>query len=143
MVALLARFGDIRFVRYVLASLGALAADIGCFMALIAHGHSAAAAAATGYGVGILAHWFLSSRKVFTGMVAPGGRARTRQKALFVLSAMVGLGCTTAIVGLGGLAGIDPGLAKLTAIPTSFLATWAIRSRIVFSAGSGGCVAGG
>jgi hypothetical protein len=36
MVALLARLGDLRLVRYLLASVGALAVDMGCFLALLA-----------------------------------------------------------------------------------------------------------
>ncbi len=133
MAALLARIGDIRFLRYVLASIGALAVDVLGFMALLALGVPAVLAATTGYAAGILAHWLLSSRKVFTGMVAPVGRARTRQKGLFVLSALVGLGLTAAIVGLGEAIGIDPRLSKLVAIAMSFFVTWGIRSRIVFS----------
>ncbi|MEQ8772404.1 MAG: hypothetical protein RIC51_06145, partial [Erythrobacter sp.] len=60
--------------------------------------------------------------------------ARTRQKALFVISALLGLGLTTAIVGFGDMAGIDPRIAKLVAIGVSFMATWLVRSRIVFRA---------
>ena len=64
--------------------------------------------------------------------VAERGPTRTRQKALFVGSALAGLALTTAIVGLGDLAGIDPRLAKLAAIGVSFVLTWLLRSRMVF-----------
>lgn len=132
MAALFARIGDIRFLRYLLASISALAVDMLAFIALMALGVPAVLAAVAGYAAGIFGHWMLSSRKVFTGMVAQG-RGRTRQKGLFVFSALVGLGLTAAIVGMGEAIGIDPRLAKLAAIATSFLATWRIRSRIVFS----------
>lgn len=131
-VDLATRLRDIRFVRYVLASVGALAVDMGAFLALLGSGMAAAPASAVGYSLGILAHWLLSSRTVFADGVAERGAARTRQKALFVVSALIGLSLTTAIVGLGVWAGIDPRLAKLAAIAISFLTTWLLRARIVF-----------
>lgn len=130
--SVLAKIGDMRFLRYVLASVGALAVDVGCFLGLMAGGIAAAPASAVGYSLGILAHWLMSSRAVFHDSVADGGIARTRQKALFVISALIGLGLTTAIVGFGDWSGIDPRLAKGVAIVVSFIVTWLIRSRIVF-----------
>ena len=132
--AILSKLRDIRFVRYVLASVGALAVDVGVFLMLLNLGVIAAAASAAGYSVGILAHWLMSSRAVFQDSVAAGGMARTRQKALFVISALVGLALTTAIVASAVALTVDPRLAKGAAIIVSFLATWLIRSRIVFRA---------
>lgn len=134
MGALLARVADIRLVRYLLASGGALAVDLGCFLALLALGAWPASASALSYGAGIVAHWLMSSRAVFADGVATGGLERTRQKALFVGSALVGLALTTAIVWGGDTAGIDPRLAKVVAIGVSFTATWLLRSRVVFRA---------
>ncbi|KPP88360.1 GtrA family protein [Erythrobacter sp. HL-111] len=131
---LLARLRDQRFARYVAASFGALAVDVGAFLALLALGAAAAPASAAGYSLGILAHWLMSSRAVFGDGVAAGGLARARQKALFVISALIGLGLTTAIVWAGDRAAIDPRIAKAAAIVVSFLATWLLRSRIVFRA---------
>lgn len=130
--SVLSKLRDVRFVRYVLASVGALAVDVGCFLALLALGVAAAPASAIGYSLGILAHWLMSSRAVFQDKVASGGMARTQQKALFVISALIGLALTTAIVGVGDWSGIDPRLAKAVAIVVSFFVTWLIRSRIVF-----------
>ena len=48
-------------------------------------------ASATGYSLGIVAHWLLSSRAVFQQGVAARGPQRTRQKAMFVGSALFGL----------------------------------------------------
>ncbi len=132
MSALILRLKDARFIRYVLASVGALAVDMGCFLALLALGTWPAGASAIAYCAGILAHWLMSSRAVFTGNVAERGAARTRQKALFVISALLGLALTTGMVWGGDAAGIDPRLAKLAAIGVSFAATWIIRSTIVF-----------
>lgn len=136
MIAKVIRIADVRLVRYGLASVGALAVDLGSFLALLALGAPAAAASALGYGLGIVAHWLLSSRAVFADTVATRGRARTRQKGLFVVSAMIGLAVTTGIVGLADLSGIDPRLAKLAAIAVSFSITWMLRNKVVFRGGS-------
>lgn len=136
MAALLARLGDVRLVRYLLASVGALAVDVGCFLALLSVGMWPASASAVGYALGIVAHWLMSSRAVFADTVAERGLARTRQKALFVVSALVGLALTSGIVWAGDAAGFDPRAAKLVAVAVSFTATWLLRSRIVFRGGS-------
>ena len=132
MTALISRLTDIRLIRYVLASIGALAVDVGTFLALLSVGMWATGASAIGYCLGIAAHWLMSSRAVFIGNVAAPGAARTRQKALFVISALVGLAITTAIVWTGDNSGIDPRIAKVIAIAVSFFATWILRSRVVF-----------
>lgn len=119
-------------IRYGIASVGALAVDMGLFLALLSIGMMAAIASAIGYSAGIVAHWILSSRKVFNDSVAERGAARTRQKALFVVSALIGLALTTAIVGLVTALHGDPRLAKLVAIVVSFTATWLLRKHLVF-----------
>jgi putative flippase GtrA len=129
---MLRRLSDIVFLRYIAASAFALGLDLGSFLAMLAFGVTAAAAAAVGYSLGIVAHWLVSSRAVFSTGVAERGPERTRQKALFVMSALLGLGLTTAIVGLGGSAGLDPRLAKLIAIAASFTLTWLMREKIIF-----------
>lgn len=128
----LLRLGDVRLVRYLLASVGALAADVGCFLALLGMGLAAAPASFVGYGLGIAVHWVLSSRAVFADSVAQRGFARTRQKVQFVVSALIGLALTTLIVWAGARAGLDPRAAKLVAIGASFAVTWLLRSRVVF-----------
>ncbi|MGB3796569.1 MAG: GtrA family protein [Alteraurantiacibacter sp.] len=129
---IITRLTDVRLVRYLLASIGALAVDVGTFLALLSVGMWATGASAVGYCLGIAAHWLMSSRAVFIGNVAERGAARTRQKTMFVISALVGLALTTAIVWAGETSGIDPRLAKLLAIAVSFVATWILRSRVVF-----------
>ncbi len=135
MQALLASWRRLVLLRYLFASVGALAVDLGSFLALLALGTAAAPASAAGYALGIVAHWLASSRTVFVGGVAERGAERTRQKALFVGSALVGLALTTAIVASGTALGMDPRLAKLGAIFVSFAVTWLLRSRIVFGSG--------
>ena len=130
--ALVRRFDLARLVRYGFASAAALAVDMGAFLLLLSAQMVAAPASALAYSLGIVTHWFLSSRAVFTDTVAQQGPQRTRQKALFVGSALVGLALTTAIVGAGDVAGIDPRFAKLAAIAVSFTATWLLRSKVVF-----------
>ncbi|MEQ1509158.1 MAG: GtrA family protein [Sphingopyxis sp.] len=125
--------GDVRWMRYVLASGVALGTDAGLFLILLGTGMSAWSASALGYSSGILVHWLVSSRIVFAdGAAARGSDERTRQKALFVGSALVGLAITTAIVGGFDVAGLDPRPAKLLAIIISFQATYLLRSRVVF-----------
>ena len=121
------------YLRYVVASAGALGLDMAIFMAALAFGTGAMGAAAAGYASGIGAHWLLSSRAVFTGSLAQKGKARRQQQALFLASALVGLTLTTAIVGIGSLMGADPRLAKLVAIGVSFQATYLLRRKVVFA----------
>ena len=118
--------------RYLAASVVALGFDMASFLALLATGMDAAPAAGLSYTLGIGVHWFISSRAVFVAGVAERGPARTRQKALFVASALVGLALTSGVVGLGSALGLDPRLAKVAAVGISFLATWLLRARIVF-----------
>ncbi len=126
------RIRQIVLVRYILASVGALAVDMGTFLALLSAGVPPVAASAVGYAIGITVHWILSSRKVFADQVASSGIERTRQKAMFVVSALIGLGVTTLIVGGASAAGLDPRAAKLVAIVVSFAVTWLLRKRVVF-----------
>ncbi|KPF54183.1 MULTISPECIES: GtrA family protein [Novosphingobium] len=126
------RLGQHTLVRYILASVGALAVDIGSFLALLALGVPAMAASALGYALGIAAHWLLSSRAVFAENVAASGPARLRQQALFVGSALVGLAITTLVVGGMVQLGLDPRTAKIVAIALSFAATWVLRKQVVF-----------
>jgi len=134
LVSIVTRLRDVRLIRYILASVGALAVDVGTFLAFMALGMAAAPASAMGYSLGILAHWLMSSRAVFQDSVAAGGSQRTRQKALFVISALVGLVLTYGIVQSGAWAGMHPLASKGIAIVVSFTATWLLRSKIVFRA---------
>lgn len=135
MTAILSRLHRIRLLRYGFASVAALAVDMASFLALLALLVPATLASALGYGVGIITHWLFSSRTVFTDSVAERGPERTRQKVMFVASALIGLALTIAIVGAGEMAGLDPRMAKIFAVGVSFAATWLLRSKIVFRSG--------
>lgn len=129
---MLRRAVDNVLMRYLLASAFALAVDMGGFLILLRLGLVATLAAICGYTLGIAAHWLLSSRTVFTAEVARRGPERTRQKALFVASALLGLGLTTLVMSLGTASQIDPRLAKLAAICLSFTVTWLLRRTVIF-----------
>jgi len=132
----LLKLRDVRVIRYGFASVGALAVDVGVFLAMLAANVAAAPASAFGYTFGIIAHWILSSRKVFQDKVAVDGKARALQKTLFVVSALLGLGLTTLVVGAADYAGFDPRMAKVVAIVASFMLTYLLRSKVVFQHGS-------
>lgn len=118
--------------RYLGASVIALGCDMAAFMVMLRLGLAPGPAAAAGYGLGIVVHWLVSSRKVFSDSVVRQGAGRTRQKALFVASALIGLAVTTLIVGAGSMLGLDPRLAKLAAVGASFMVTWLLRDVFVF-----------
>lgn len=121
------------YTRYIGASLVSLGLDFGVFMATLSLGVPPAIAAATGYVAGILCHWAISTRLVFVGQVAASSAGRRQQQILFLLSAFVGLGITTGIVGIATRYGIDPRLAKGAAIVVSFQATYVLRRKVVFA----------
>lgn len=123
----------ITYARYVMASLLALSADLALFMALLGVGLHPVPASAAGYSIGLLAHWFASSRLVFAHQPARFVSYRRRQKLLFLASALIGLAITSAIVGLGSYLGLDPRLAKLGAIAVSFQITYILRRSVVFA----------
>ena len=133
----IAFFRQLTFIRYGVVSVGALAVDLGIFLVLLKMGMVSPIAAAIGYGVGIITHWTLSSRKVFQDRVSDRGtRQRTQQKAMFAVSALLGLVITMSIVGVGDALGLDPRIAKLMAIGISFALTYLLRNIVIFRTGS-------
>lgn len=118
--------------RYVMASVAALAVDIGLFLALMHLGLPAMAASALGYGAGLMVHWLLSTRFVFDEGMDSRGAERARQKSLFVVTGLIGLCITSAIVGGCDLMGMDPRLAKIVAVAISFQATYLARRTAIF-----------
>ena len=120
------------FLRYFAASGIALGVDATCFFALAAMGARPGAAAAIGYCIGIATHWLISSRAVFADELAERGRERTRQKMLFVVSALAGLAVTTLIVSAGAAFGVPLAVTKGIAVAVSFTLTWIARRWIVF-----------
>lgn len=131
MLALARRLRGITYSRYLAVSIAALTIDLGLFLLLQQLGLPVFAVSALSYSAGIVAHWLLSSRMVFAAELRPRGAARTGQQALFVLSALVGLGITVAIVSFASMV-IDARLAKLVAVIVSFQVTYLLRRSLVF-----------
>jgi putative flippase GtrA len=126
-------FRQLTYMRYLAVSVTALGIDLGLFLILLQTGMNSVAASAIGYSVGILVHWFLSSRKVFQDRVSDRGTAeRTQQKAMFVMSALLGLVTTMAIMALGEWLVIDARISKLVAIAVSFQLTYVLRNILIF-----------
>jgi putative flippase GtrA len=123
----------VQYARYIMASAVALSADIAIFLLLLNTGMAPVPASAAGYMVGLAVHWLMSSRLVFANQALPFASRRRRQKLLFVVSALIGLAITSAIVGFGSHFGLDPRLAKLAAIAVSFQATYLLRRTVVFA----------
>lgn len=130
----LSRLPSFTYVRYGIGSMVALGSDLTLFTALLRLGMAPVHASALGYALGILVHWLISSRFVFAQGAAAGGMARARQKGLFLGSALIGLGLTTGIMTMGGMAGLSPMAAKLIAIAVSFQTTYLLRKSLVFTA---------
>lgn len=122
------------FVRYLGASVTALAVDVGLFLFLLRSGLHAPASSAISFCAGIAVHWLISSRLVFATTAAPPGPDRWRQKFLFLMSAALGLTLTVGIVGYGAAIGTDPRLAKLFAVVASFSTIYLVRRLFVFAA---------
>lgn len=122
----------ITYARYIMASALALAADLSLFMALLELGLQPVPASMAGYCGGLVIHWIVSSRLVFAEQAVRGPQ-RTRQKALFVISTLIGLALTSLIVGTGSHFGLDPRLAKLIAVAVSFQTTYLLRRSVVFA----------
>lgn len=118
------------FGRYLLASLCALCGDMLLFLALLQAGMPPSIAGAMGYAGGLLLHWVISVRFVFPSAAGPTYRHRVG----FAVSAAVGIAVTSGLISGLSVAGMAPALAKLFAVPVSFLSVYAIRKYGVFAA---------
>lgn len=121
-----------RLARYMVASAAGTGVDLGAFLALYGAGVAPVVAAVASYVLGMLLHWFVSSRFVFADRLAGAGWARGGQQALFAASAFAGLAITAGIVGLFEHLGSDPRLGKLVAMTASFVCVFLLRLLWVF-----------
>ena len=134
MRAIARRIADLDFTRYFVASIGALAVDMGSFLLLLETSLHPGISAAIAYTLGIVAHWILLSRSVFEQGTHQAGTARTRQKAVFLLTTWGGLAVTTAIVAVAVEFGLLAEIAKGAAVVISFVMNYFIRKHYVFTA---------
>lgn len=124
--------GRLRYARYLVASAMSLGVDLASFLLMLQINIPAVQASMLGYTSGLVVHWLLSSRLVFANKIQSTVAARTRQKLLFVLSALIGLAITAALIRCGMQLGIHPGLSKLAAIAVSFNVTYMLRHYLIF-----------
>lgn len=87
--------GRFTFTRYLLASVCALSGDFALFLMLNHMGLPPALAALGGYSGGIVLHWLISVHFVFEVQ----GRATHVQRVAFIVSALIGMAITMALVG--------------------------------------------
>jgi putative flippase GtrA len=122
------------FIGYFLVSVCALAVDMGTFLLLLKTSLPPGICAAIGYSAGIVVNWVLLTRSVFQGRTADRGHARTRQKLIFIVTTLGGLGATSAIVGLASFVGANLIFSKILSIFTSFFLNYFVRRNFVFAA---------
>jgi putative flippase GtrA len=125
---------DPSLMRYPLASAAALAFDGGAFLSLIALGVDPVLATLAAYGSGVAVHWLLSTRYVFKQSAKLTGAARRLAKLLFVLTAIIGLAVSAAVVSWSISLGAGPVTAKAIAVIASYLVTYVSRRQFVFPA---------
>lgn len=124
--------GRLRYARYLVASVISLGVDLAGFLLMLQLNVPAVQASMLGYISGLAVHWLLSSRLVFANKIPSTVAARARQKLFFVLSALIGLAITAALIKCGLQLGINPGLSKLAAIAVSFNVTYMLRHELIF-----------
>ncbi|MEM1196846.1 MAG: GtrA family protein [Pseudomonadota bacterium] len=122
-----------RFVRYAFASASGTVIDLLAFALLVWGGLGLGLAAASGYALGTVWHWQVTSRRVFPDRLADRGEPRRRQQAMFFASAGLGLALTLCIVKIGVWQGLAPSSAKFAAMCASFASVWLVRLLFVFA----------
>ena len=119
---------------YTIVSAVALGVDLGIFTALTRGGMRPALAGISGYAVGLVLHYGLSVRFVFA--TSGSAKSSSRRFVEFVLSGLVGLCLTWAIIGATTEMLHLPALAgKIAAVGTSFIVVFLLRRGIVFATG--------
>jgi alpha-1,2-mannosyltransferase len=119
--------------RYLLVSVGALAIDYAIYIGLLESkiDIGPAIAAAIGYFVGAIVHYWASRRFVF-----PSGWMHERQAAefgLFLLTGVVGAAFTSGVIwSISKLFDAGVHLPKIIAVITSFLLVYGMRKLLVF-----------
>lgn len=117
---------------YGVASVVALAIDVGVLFGLVRLGAPPAPASAIGYAAGLGAHYLIAIRLVFAHR-----RFRTSigvELGLYAVTGVAGLAITVAIVAAGGWLGLPLIVAKGIAVLVAFISIYLLRRMLMFSA---------
>ena len=118
---------------YTIVSAVALGVDLAAFSVLTREGMRAAVAGLIGYSIGLVLHYGLSLRFVFD--TSASAKSGARRFVEFVVSGLVGLGLTWAVVGASTEMLHLPAMAgKIAAVGSSFVIVFLLRRGIVFAA---------
>lgn len=121
---------------YLAVSVVALGVDLAVYWLLLGSFDSAIAPAAIGYSFGLVVHYALASRLVFTsGASGRGLAAEAPTFAKYAATGIAGVVMTTGIVGLcADVLGWSPLAAKVLATLVAFVAVFLARRFVVFGA---------
>jgi putative flippase GtrA len=118
--------------RYSMASVFALATDVGLYTLLCGFAVNAVLAGITGYAAGMITHYILSSMFVFDGRLSQ--KPAARRLIEFTASGLLGLVLTGLVIGvMTEYFAASAIIAKLAAVILSFLAVFFVRRSIVFA----------
>jgi putative flippase GtrA len=117
--------------RYALVSTLALGLDFAVFLALNGAIWHPTLSGVAGYACGIVLHYQLSRHFVFA--TAASAKSAHRRFGEFVVSGLIGVAVTAAVIAAATGMGASPILAKVMAAGASFLGVYAIRRAVVFA----------
>lgn len=120
--------------RYTVVSAVSLGLDVGVYWVLATFGWRPALAGATGYLLGLMLHFALSTRFVFDAEAS--GKSEARLFGEFAMSGIVGLVLTASVIAVM-TEGLGTGVlaAKAAAVIISFFAVFFLRRSVVFATG--------
>jgi putative flippase GtrA len=126
-------YAAFRMGCYLAVSAAALVADVTIYRFALMVLPVAAAAAAVGFVFGVVAHYAVSSRVLFTDILkARGGAAEAPVLGQFFLAGFTGLIVTTSVVWVvADLGGYHPMVAKACAVAVSFASVFAVLRALV------------
>ena len=121
-----------QFPIYLLVSVIALGVDLATLWALTWHdSNNAVFATLVAYGVGLIAHYFLSVRYVFAFRRL--AHFKSLELLIYAATGVVGAAISAAVVYSGALFGLHIVLCKAIAVPLAFIATYLLRTLILFT----------
>jgi putative flippase GtrA len=126
-------YAAFRMACYLAVSASALVADVTIYRFALMLLPTAAAAAAVGFVFGVVTHYAVSSRLLFTDILkARGGAAEAPVLGQFFLAGFTGLIVTTSVVWVvADLGGYHPMIAKAGAVTLSFASVFAVLRALV------------